>query len=87
MPTGDEVTDRNLIMEFVENLDKFTIDELSTRITHIRDDFGIDNSSTIICNECEHEWVHQSSRYDPTNFFSKPLAQQNSKNDQKFSKS
>lgn len=87
IPNGDVITNRELIMEFVENLDKFTIDELSTRITHIRDDFGIDNSSVIVCNSCNHEWEHNSSRYDPTNFFSRPLAQQNSKTDQKSSES
>lgn len=64
---NDEVTDRSMILQFIENVGKEWTDKIQTKLDEINRK-GIDKNFPIECASCGHEWQTQIE-FDPTTFF------------------
>lgn len=63
----DEVTDRHMISEFLENVSKDWTDKLQEKLNDINGR-GIDKSYQVTCSKCKHPWTAQIE-FDPATFF------------------
>jgi len=61
-----DVSDKDDIKEFLQNIDKKSSDKISDLITEINQ-IGIKKTFTAICNECKHEWESEVD-FNPVNF-------------------
>jgi DNA-directed RNA polymerase subunit M/transcription elongation factor TFIIS len=60
------VTDKKFIREFLQNIDKKSIDKIDDQITEIND-IGIKRTFIAKCEKCEHEWENEID-FNPVNF-------------------
>ncbi len=60
------VTDRNFILQFVQNIDKKSADKISDQIAEINE-IGVKRTFTAICEKCEHNWENEID-FNPVNF-------------------
>lgn len=63
---GVNVSDRAFITDFMQNIDKKSIDMISNLIKEINA-IGIKRSFTAKCEKCEHEWESEID-FNPVNF-------------------
>jgi hypothetical protein len=64
---NDEVTDTDMILQFIQNVSKEWTDKIQFTLDAINKK-GIDKGFEITCAECGHEWKSQIE-FDPTTFF------------------
>lgn len=60
------VSDREFIREFLQNVDKKIVDEISELVTKINN-IGVKKTFVAKCSECSHEWDHDID-FNPVNF-------------------
>ena len=60
------VSDKAFIEDFLQNIDKKSIDKISKLITEINQ-IGIKKSFTAVCEKCEHTWESEVD-FNPVNF-------------------
>ena len=65
-PEG-EVTDRDMIQEFIENAPSEVFNSLNNHIQHMKESMAI-KAQHVNCQECNHEWDIEIT-LDQTNFF------------------
>lgn len=63
---GINVNDKEFIKEFLQNIDKKSVDKISDLIKEINL-IGIKRSFTAKCEECNHEWNNEID-FNPVNF-------------------
>jgi len=63
---GVNVTDKTFIKEFLFNIDKHSIDQISKLVEKINK-LGVKRTFTAICAECNHEWESEID-FNPVNF-------------------
>ena len=63
---GVDVTDKNFIQDFLQNIDKKSIDKISDLIKEINL-IGIKRSFTAVCEKCDHHWESEVD-FNPVNF-------------------
>lgn len=61
-----DVTDKEFIKDFLQNIDKTSIDKITDLVKEINL-IGIKRSFTATCNKCSHEWVSEIE-FNPVNF-------------------
>lgn len=64
------VSDTKFIREYIELLDKDTLNKMSTQIETLNN-IGAPHTMSVVCSnpECQHEWDITGLRYDPSDFF------------------
>jgi hypothetical protein len=65
--SGDIVTDRGFIEEWLKNIPKSQADVITQKIVDLNK-VGIDTKHEFTCESCKHEW-QQPIDFDPTSFF------------------
>lgn len=65
-PKGENINDPKMILDFLYNLDKKSIDIIQEAIHDIPT--GYDKNINVECEECEHKW-ESFVEFNPTNFF------------------
>ena len=60
------VTDTSYIKEFLQNIDKKSVDQIADLIKQINQ-IGIKKTFTAICEECEYNWESEVD-FNPVNF-------------------
>ena len=68
-PEGN-IDDSSFIREYIELLDKTTIQELSDKVEKLNN-VGAPHTMDVMCSnpECNHVWTLEGLRYDPSHFF------------------
>jgi hypothetical protein len=61
-----DVSDKKYINEFLQNVDKKSIDQINDQIQKINK-IGIKKTFTAKCEKCEHEWESEID-FNPVNF-------------------
>lgn len=64
---GEEFTDREEIIEFLNQLDTDSFSTIRENLEEINS-LGLDDLEKVQCSECEHEWTHPFDT-NPTDFF------------------
>lgn len=68
LPDGAVVEDRDMIYEFLRQLEADEARTLKDRITAINNT-GISTTQYIKCDKCEHEFTHDGLYWNPSDFF------------------
>lgn len=67
LQTGEQVDNKQFIIEFIKNISKLQADILTNKIKQLNGT-GIDPNINLKCESCNHEWL-QPLEFDPASFF------------------
>lgn len=67
-PDGDEVTEKEFIVEWLGQQSKAVIKVIKEKMDEVLE-VGIAHTMEVECSECSHQWEIEGLKYDPSHFF------------------